>query len=303
MTFYQIVETLMEKLEWPTNNTSKLDQAKMFVNQAKDEFVMAANWVTRIKTDTFDTVASTSEYNPFPDLDKMLYLRQTNTAQRLGYVNPVDFFSAEPNPTAEADPSFYYINGSDVNEWPTIGLYPIPSSAITMYACYVKKVKDLYNSDHTTGYISVVTNASTSVVGSGTNWISSMAGRFIKVKSDGNWYKIASISDSTHMELSSAYQGTTIASGASTDLYIIGELYSGIKEAWNSIICQGAILLATQYDQQMVDLYAQTLTRYENLLNKAKKDNQVELDKIHVLKDEDYNTETRFVRIADHEVG
>ena len=61
------------------------------------------------------------------------------------------------------------------------------------------------------------TNGLTTVTGAGTTWVdATMAGGNIKSDVDGTWYKIASVTDVTHLELSAVYTGTTGAGLAYT---------------------------------------------------------------------------------------
>ena len=105
-----------------------------------------------------------------------------------------------------------------------IELYPIPSTAKTMTIRYNVMGKDLTQDDYTTGTITTLANAGTAVTGSGTTWTSSMAGRYFKINSDGEWYKISAFGTTTTLTLDSKYQGIAIAAG--TENYTIGQMPS-----------------------------------------------------------------------------
>lgn len=106
----------------------------------------------------------------------------------------------------------------------TIEFYPAFSSAdLTFTYRYKRKIKDMSADDHTTGTIKTATNGSTAIVGNtGTAWTSAMAGRYLKITGDEDWYQIASVTDATNLVLSRQYVGTSIAAG--TTAYTIGEM-------------------------------------------------------------------------------
>lgn len=121
-------------------------------------------------------------------------------------------------------PQYYYIYNNQLLLW------PIPAEngdPITIN--YKRRIKDLSAADYTTGTVTV-TNGSTAVVGSGTNWTTNMAGRWLNIpqtlsnvtSGDDEWYQIASVTNATSLVLNNQYQGQTVTSTASG--YIIGEV-------------------------------------------------------------------------------
>jgi hypothetical protein len=69
--------------------------------------------------------------------------------------------------------------------------------------------------NYSTGTVSV-TNGSTTVTGAGTAWLANLdAGMLVKV-AGGRYYVVASVTDDTHFELTSAYQGSTAGGQAYT---------------------------------------------------------------------------------------
>jgi hypothetical protein len=129
-------------------------------------------------------------------------------------------------------PLFYYREGERVL------VAPIPAtSSNTITFRGRKNLRDLSIADYTTGTIVSVTNGGTALVGSGTTWTASMAGRFIRItesdtanKGDGFWYEIASVGSTTTLTLLKPYEGTTIAAGAAA--YTIGQM-SPIPESYD----------------------------------------------------------------------
>jgi len=80
-----------------------------------------------------------------------------------------------------------------------------------------------------TGTVSV-TNGSTTVTGSGTSWTSGMAGRHFRLSNAIPFYKIASVTDATHLELFSAYGSNDAAGQAYTIFQHIYSLASDCRE-------------------------------------------------------------------------
>jgi len=115
-----------------------------------------------------------------------------------------------------------------------LNFYPALSSAgNTITVEYHKYPVDMTADDYTTGTITSITNGATTVTGSGTTWTDAMAGRFIRITSDGAWYEISSRTSDTVIELVKPYEGTTLA--AATEAYIIGEV-SDIPEGFQDTL-------------------------------------------------------------------
>jgi hypothetical protein len=131
-------------------------------------------------------------------------------------------------------PLFVYVADRTVNIAPTPA-----STANTVIMRGRLNLRDLSIADYTTGKILTATNGSTAIVGDTTPtvWTAAMAGRYIRI-TDGNadnngdhfWYKIASVTDGTHLTLSTPYEGTSISAGAAS--YTIGEM-SPIPESYD----------------------------------------------------------------------
>ena len=124
---------------------------------------------------------------------------------------------------------------SDRPEWyflfdNQIGFYPkISTAGNTITYIYDRKVRDILIADFSTGTIKSIANGDTTVTGNAPSWTSQMAGRFIRITrtntaatGDGDWYEVASVTSGTVLELTRAYQGTTLA--AATAAYVIGEM-------------------------------------------------------------------------------
>lgn len=109
-------------------------------------------------------------------------------------------------------------------------IQPVPNTTGNRVILHGRiKIRDLSIADYTTGSVVSVANGGTAVVGTGTTWATSMAGRYIRItdsdtanKGDNYWYEIASVADTTHLTLKKPYQGTAISAG--TAAYTIGQI-------------------------------------------------------------------------------
>src|SRR5690606_32238949 len=104
----------------------------------------------------------------------------------------------------------------------TLELYPRPSTAKTWTMRYEGTTKPLQNDDVTTGTITTLANAGTTVTGSGTSFTDAMINRFLRIDSDGEWYEISDVASTTSLTLRSPYQGLAISAGSEN--YTIGEV-------------------------------------------------------------------------------
>ena len=119
--------------------------------------------------------------------------------------------------TSSGYPQYFFIKRN------TIEIYPTSSTAgYTITYRFKRNTKALSVANFTTESIKTAVVGSTAIVGNtGTTWTASMAGRFIKITSDGIWYEIASVTDATNLVLARNWSGTAITAG--TEEYIIGE--------------------------------------------------------------------------------
>ncbi len=119
-------------------------------------------------------------------------------------------------------PQFYYIYNGQILLWPTPA-----SSANVITEHYKIRLRDLSAVDYTTGTVSV-TSGSPTITGSGTNWTTNMADRWVQIalstsnttSGDEQWYQILSVQSATSLTLKNNYEGGTVAGGT----YIIGEV-------------------------------------------------------------------------------
>lgn len=115
-------------------------------------------------------------------------------------------------------PSHYWVRGNG-----EFGLYPIPSASITkgIELVFSPKQVQMTQADYTTGTVTV-SNGSTTVTGSGTTFTTGMIGQWLQTTdgTDENFYKVASYTSATQIDLENYYQGTS--GGAKT--YRLGQV-------------------------------------------------------------------------------
>lgn len=98
-------------------------------------------------------------------------------------------------------------------------IYPIPQASgntITLVASLLDR--DMTADDYTTGTVTVTNNDET-VTGAGTTFTAAMVGRWFKTTNDPTFYRIASFTDASNIELETTWEGSSAAGAA----YTIGE--------------------------------------------------------------------------------
>lgn len=136
-------------------------------------------------------------------------------------------------------------------------LNPIPSVTDTPVILIGRRqTRDVNIADYTTGSIVSIANGATTVTGTGTSWTSGMAGQYIRITQtaaanggDGYFYEVASITDSTHLELVKPYQGTSVS--AAMAAYVLGQI-TYEPEGWDLAPILRALALYWQYKENMV---------------------------------------------------
>lgn len=166
---------------------------------------------------SFTTTADTQEYDLPVDFNRLVSatltvgdvaypLQSVNSRDKWNKINEIDF-------SGSTIPQFIFIQPRQFQ------IYPTPADAYSGVLTYIAIEKDLDTADYTTGTITLTNDDATVTGAGGATFTADFAGRWLKGDVDGNWYKIASFTDATHLELDTAFQGTT---GAGLD-YHIGE--------------------------------------------------------------------------------
>ena len=185
-------------------------------------------WVeTAISSDEVSYVLYQDRYALASDFDRMIldpdkavYYWQGGNKNYLLYLDPEEF---EAKQTFQPNtPSHYTIKW--VSGDPYIFVDPPDNTARTLYYTYIPSLKRM--SEYTTGTITTLANAGTAVTGSSSDFDGFITDTtnydyYFRIDGDGTgaaskWYKIASVTDDTHLTLSDAYGGTAISAGTST---------------------------------------------------------------------------------------
>lgn len=212
-----------------TNTTSaNLTNGDTWMNNIERKILRANNWTFLEKKDISLTTTASTQFKELPNnvgkvraitvtVGTQIYTATEVTSEREWQIlNQATY-------TSDRVEKFYIRAGQ-------FGLWPTPASSSNQITIYHKPVfKDLSIADYTTGGVLTATNASASLVGTGTTWATSMAGRFIRItesdtanKGDGYWYEISSVGSTTTITLVKPYAGTSISAGNAA--YTIGQV-------------------------------------------------------------------------------
>lgn len=131
------------------------------------------------------------------------------------------------------------INYTTTTNYPThlfprkddFGLWPIPDAVYTINFVPNARDRNLTTADFSTGTVTVTSNDAT-ITHSATGFTAAMVGRWFRVDQDGSWYRIASFTSTSSMELESVFEGVS-GSGLS---FLIGESPELPEEAHSLLI-------------------------------------------------------------------
>jgi hypothetical protein len=242
-----------------TNNvtTSNLTLGDQLINDAIRKLIGDRNdWPFLQASASTVTAAGTQFYSLPYNINKLKTVVVINGNVRYNPTEIADRFtwdSLNTNTNVQSNiPNYYYLYAGQ------IGFWPIPSTAaLPINYTYTQSVKNLSNADYVTGTITA-TNGSATITGSGTTFTAGMVGRYLKVNSDGFWYKISGFTSATVITLGKTYQGTTGAGAA----YTIGEMsilpedyqdlpvYYAVSQYW---LTNGEIPRGREYERLFLD--------------------------------------------------
>lgn len=167
------------------------------------------------------TVASTQYYNYPPGIISLDNISVTigsftytlSPVYEQSTWNQLNAMSIQPT----AIPQFYFPRKDDY------GIWPIPTSAYTVNFYTFDRDRNLSVADYSTG-TALCTTADATVTGTGTTWTSAMVGRWFTITDttkagQGYWYRVASVTSATELELDRFWNAATITTSA----YRIGE--------------------------------------------------------------------------------
>lgn len=208
-----------------SNNATDLVQGKQDINIGYSRFNAAiARYFTRKQAFT-DLVAGQQYYQTTIDAIRVSNVTITLASSTLQF--PLAQIRDEQEwrykniyPYSSTYIEYYFVYGND-----QIGLFPIPSTSVTNGLRYVYQPQDVFltKDDYTTGSATIA-NGSVTVTGTGTSWTQAQMGNMqfqITDGSDGNWYEILSVDNSTTLTLKTPYVGPSV----SATTYRLGQLF------------------------------------------------------------------------------
>lgn len=92
----------------------------------------------------------------------------------------------------------------------------------TIYLRYQATSGLLQYADYNAGTITTLAALGTGATGNSTTFTNAMIGRYFKVDSEGNWYKISDVASATALTIDAPYQGLAISAGSES--YTIGQM-------------------------------------------------------------------------------
>lgn len=210
-----------------STSTTNLTLGDQLINDEYRHLCALKDFYFLHRTRTMTTTAST-QFKPLPyDIDQVESVFVTISTKRY---TPKLIASREQwdllntNTYTSDIPTYAFVYNGE------LGLWPIPATSSNTITVNGKiRVIDLNVTDYTTGTISAVANAATTVTGSGTSWTERMGGRWLRATysdtantGDGEWYEISSVASATSLSLVRNYGGTSISAGSAA--YTIGQM-------------------------------------------------------------------------------
>jgi len=191
-------------------NTTTLTYIKKWINQGQRLFNAASKRYFLREEKKANLVASQQYYQLPVDCIRVKNVKVDTTAEP----RPVYEVQSEEEwdrmnmySSTATDPTHFFIRGR--NE---IGLYPVPSTAYTsgLIISYEKGELSMSQADFTTGTVTV-TNGDATITHSAAGFTALMVGRYFQVTdgSEGYFYKVASYTDTSTLELENVYQGSS----------------------------------------------------------------------------------------------
>lgn len=248
------------------SDATNLTMGKRLINVGQHKLEKALNFSTeesRTYTLQTDAISGTSNmaYRLPENFNKLIYASVavgSNNYRAQQIQDPSMWRDITFNITSTSDfLQFIFIKRGTLDRFE---IYPPPSSTNTLTLFYTAMGKDLVAADYTEGTITTLANGGTAVTASGSTFTSSMAGRYFKINSDGEWYKIASFGTTTTLTLTSKYQGIAIAAG--TEAYTIGQMPTTPEDLhilpvyyalWKYFLSKQKTSMAREYRREWID--------------------------------------------------
>lgn len=216
-------QDLYEKYQILTSDNTDANTTfgKQSINDTHRYVCSLYNWPFTEGTKTYTTTALQQSFRLPLDYRKLISVKITTggityTPVEIADEVLFDKLNAQGTTVSQDYPNYFHIRAGRLLMYPAIS-----SASLTVTMEYHKLPQDMSADEYATGTISAVTNGDETVTGSGTTWTSAMVNRGILMP-DGYWYKIATFTSTTSVELDRPYEGTTIAAGSSA--YTISEV-------------------------------------------------------------------------------
>jgi hypothetical protein len=220
-----IWDEAVEFCQWQTKDytTETKDKFKLLMNMGYKEILAEFRRNQTVSTKTALTVADQRSYMMPPEflMPKKVRAKIGATWYPVAIIDSEEEFDAiaSQDRTSNRPSAAYFrfrfgVGGTEML------LDPIPSDdTTTIEISYEATDRDLSQDKYATGTISLTQGDST-VTGSGTTFVTAMAGRYLKVvgaTGDGLWYRVQSRTSNTELELENYYAGASV-SGVSFEL-------------------------------------------------------------------------------------
>jgi hypothetical protein len=189
-------------------SASRLTKFKRDINQGGKVFLNRFSRKYNHGNSTLNLVANQQYYQYSADMLRITEIRVLNGTT---YATPdmvtseLEWNQLNSSTSTSTVPTHYFIRGN--NE---VGLYPTPSANVTngLQASFEPQHTDMSQADYTTGTITV-SNGSVAITHSATGFTPQMVGRWLNVTdgTDGRWYRIASYTSSSQLNLENFYEG------------------------------------------------------------------------------------------------
>lgn len=144
-------------------------------------------------------------------------------------------------------------------------LWPIPDAVYTINFNSHLRDRNLTTADFTTGTVTVANNDET-VTHSAAGFTALMVGRWLRVTQDGYWYRVASFTDTSNIELESVFEG----SAGSGLAFTIGEVPE-LPEEVHIALSYGTTADYFRGPRKDKSTAGDWDTRYDRVLDRAKK--------------------------------
>lgn len=220
ITFNSLYSEAQEQVQ--DDSATTLVLIKRAINQGAKKFGAILNREWRNTEKTFNIVASQQFYQTPEDCIRPKSITVTIGGVAYPLVEIPDeetWKELNMRTQTSSTPEVFYIKDDD-----QFGIWPTPAASVSSAGLinYERRMRDMSQTDYTTGTIAV-TNGSAAVVGTGTIWTAQMVGRSLRINDDagdGMWYAVASFTDTTRITLENNYGGSTLTGQS----YVMGEL-------------------------------------------------------------------------------